>query len=388
MTRWGKPTKNKRRTNPRYRLDEFISMETGADSGRVIADLLLDKYYEAEGNQSVSGLKSWIEANREELARWLHGYIEDQASYDSRFSHDDPAHSLESIIDGAISIASKSTNWTDEGDAGAPPMAENKTKQPTTKTLMEGFKRFLNEDEKLDEIELGGLVGKAKGALGIGGKEEAPVEEPSTPAAPQATAFYELADREDVQAFIANSLPNPEKMVIEVYANLNIVFITPKGSPDGYGHGYSKTASIKVTHRASGVQGSAKYDGKMAQISGEKSAYNLVQHLGSKRIDQAQDEFIQNFGKFVRKKILMLKPALEEKFNVTLTDSDEDFLNWVSSMYSKMTKDKINLPQVKVDASVPPSKMGWASHSVSPEEFADELKNRFSKSFMQRIFMI
>ena len=148
MTRWGKPTKNKRRTNPRYRLDEFISKETGVETGRLMANLLLDKYYEAEGNQSVSGLKSWIEANREELARWLHEYIEDQASYDKRFTHDDPAHSLESIIDYAISIASNSTNWTDEEDAGAPPMAENKTRQPTTKTLMEGFKNFLNEMER------------------------------------------------------------------------------------------------------------------------------------------------------------------------------------------------------------------------------------------------
>ena len=145
MTRWGKPTKNKRRTNPKYRLDELGANPPpleGNENDRAMSlagEFLQMAKAELDHSQGMGG-----EGNPalipviDRLVDMRRGHVllpEDLLAFID--SPEVEESGLQADFRAKAGIFAK---------AQLPGIRESK--QPTTKTLMEGFKSFLNEEER------------------------------------------------------------------------------------------------------------------------------------------------------------------------------------------------------------------------------------------------
>ncbi len=140
MTRWGKPTKNTRRGNPRYRLDELGANPPpleGNENDRAMSlagEFLQMAKAEHEHSQRMGG-----EGNPALIP------VIDRL-VDMRRGHVLLPEDLLAFIDSPeVEESGLQADFRAKAGIFAAPQRMNESKQPTTKTLMEGFNRFLNE---------------------------------------------------------------------------------------------------------------------------------------------------------------------------------------------------------------------------------------------------
>ena len=161
MTRWGKPIKNTRRRNAKYRLDENLPLETlfspgnakEMDFGTMMTmpelkglaqgeDMRYHTIEKSSGGERVASVYAKYEGKVYELAS-------SQPLEQTKLIEDDLI--ANGFSGGANPVTSRSSGafYGEPSDKVKFPYSHsmNESKQPTTKTLMEGFKRFLNEEQ-------------------------------------------------------------------------------------------------------------------------------------------------------------------------------------------------------------------------------------------------